>query len=194
MAEAVKKGDRVTRMAWNGNIFVFDGKSFRLLENNVTLMSVSCEDMSADDWQIIPVNRRLKSREEIKEFVVSTLGGWPFMTDDDVDSLVDIFKKVQWKPVGQRPEFCKKEAEPRVLTADEWLESRNYEVGHGLYYTLNDVIDTFNAGHQNGRLERDLELRPLLDAFAKYENNLGDYDSRNELVKAYCNLKPLNQE
>ncbi len=87
--------------------------------------------------------------------------------------------------------------EPKVLTVDEWIKLENIDAIPNM--STAQLIKEWVRGtakffHQNGRLERDLELQPLGEAVAKYEDKLGDYDSRNELAKVYCNLKPLEEE
>jgi hypothetical protein len=54
--------------------------------------------------------------------------------------------------------------------------------------------DVFNAAHQNGRLERDLELRAIVDFVVKNIDFLDAWDSAQDIIEAARNLKPLNPE
>lgn len=56
--------------------------------------------------------------------------------------------------------------------------------------------DSFMAGHRDGRLERDLELKPLikiLDVF-KYEDPTYPDHTISRLIDIYNDLPPLNEE
>lgn len=92
-------------------------------------------------------------------------------------------------------------AEPKVLKdVMEYLKSVNAsdKIGHS---ELGRLECTFKAGHKNGRLERDLELRPVVDDFKEIETTLANMDSlikpeSFEIYKlvqsALRKLKPLN--
>jgi len=74
--------------------------------------------------------------------------------------LADQFLKDDWQVI--RPE-------PKVLTSDEYVEwkDENRE-SHGKLPLSGEsyasTVKDFEAGHKNGRLERDFELRPLIQA------------------------------
>ena len=79
-------------------------------------------------------------------------------------------------------------AEPKVLTVEE-LWNENFQAD--LQFTL--FKKTHKKIHQNGRLERDLEIRPLVEAvkdYIKREYSIGSWTSVfSDILK---NLKPLN--
>lgn len=78
-------------------------------------------------------------------------------------------------------------AEPKVLTYDKWViknhtNQNDWEIGY--------IRIAFEAGHQNGRLERDLEVRPVIE---KVERCM-QLPSCNDFSMVMNNLKPLNKE
>ena len=77
MVSDVRKGDQVTRADWgDDSLFEFDGKCYRDLENGVSLMSLNHEDMSADDWQIIPAKKEMVSADEYFKRAGKEPGKW----------------------------------------------------------------------------------------------------------------------
>lgn len=79
-------------------------------------------------------------------------------------------------------------AESKVLTAEEIAEKIVFNNGTPFRA---DVIKYGNTMHQNGKLERDLEVRPMIEAVKEFfseDNSLGCDDILYELE----NLKPLN--
>lgn len=86
------------------------------------------------------------------------------------------------------------EAEPDVLTAEEWIEKRRemYKHPRGFTWHDKDIFQACEFFHQNGRLERDLEVRPAIE----YLNALNSVDQYacNQLPIILKNLKPLNED
>ncbi len=84
-------------------------------------------------------------------------------------------------------------AEPKVLTVEE-LWNENFQAD--LQFTL--FKKTHKKIHQNGRLERDLEVRPVIDALDKtlesisYQDQYQKTTAYKTLVACIENLKPLN--
>lgn len=93
-------------------------------------------------------------------------------------------------------------AEPKVLTAEEYLISKHQPSLHNICKVSFDsfrdlLINFFEAGHQNGRLERDLELKTLIDAVSiLYEK--ADHDGVSSITQKVLNafriLPPLTPE
>jgi hypothetical protein len=84
--------------------------------------------------------------------------------------------------------------EPKVLTAEEWYKSFYSweELGISRYDEQSQRIATFNAGHKNGRLERDLELRPAIEEMREATLNDVTYDEYDDrLHEALKNIPPL---
>ena len=95
---------------------------------------------------------------------------------------IDVSLSVEWQV---------KKAEPKVLTAKE-IENK-FEDG-------STVMDIIEYARQNYRLERDLELRPVIDALDKTLESIACEDQYQKttayktLVACFENLKPLKTE
>jgi hypothetical protein len=96
------------------------------------------------------------------------------------------------------PELLIKEGQiikagPNVLSAEDIQKNiaERWQVGGNQYVY---EIELVQAGHQNGRLERDLELRPLFEVieFAIKEATTFSHHT-NKIVNAFKNLKPLEK-
>jgi hypothetical protein len=76
-------------------------------------------------------------------------------------------------------------AEPKVLSADELFKKMRLN-------SIHTEVEYGEAMHQNGRLERDLELMPLIDAIKSPCSNVDDWLRLvgNEVE----NIKPLNSD
>jgi hypothetical protein len=84
--------------------------------------------------------------------------------------------------------------EPKVLTAEEWYKSFYSweELGISRYDEQSQRIATFNAGHKNGRLERDLELRPAIESMrVAIESDMNFFESGNPFFLNLKNIPPL---
>jgi hypothetical protein len=85
-------------------------------------------------------------------------------------------------------------AEPKVLSVEEMF-TNTFDEHHPLYGYKRFIIDLLKAVHNNGRLERDLELKPLLDFIGKHSP--GDRIDVNRLYEIYVdieNLKPVEDK
>ncbi len=103
------------------------------------------------------------------------------------------FKTNTWKIIP---------AEPKVLTVEEIVDSMNSEyisINRDDFLTYQVAIQITKLGHQNGRLERDLEIRPLSNLFKGLATELKFFPEKQHSIKAYLdkidsaleNLKPL---
>ena len=81
-------------------------------------------------------------------------------------------------------------AEPVVLSAFEFSSlPKNKQVP---YEREGDYIERlFREGHNNGRLERDLELRPIIE-YCKKQVELNRHSYWQDLIGLIENLKPLD--
>ncbi len=86
--------------------------------------------------------------------------------------------------------------EPKVFTAEEWLENQKL----GWYYLRDDqkeivkpwINGAFEDGHENGRLERDLEVSPLIEAIRNFlKTVLSSGGTPNELLAVQISLENL---
>jgi hypothetical protein len=85
-------------------------------------------------------------------------------------------------------------AEPKVLSVEEMF-TNTFDEHHPLYGYKRFIIDLLKAVHNNGRLERDLELKPLLDFIGKHSP--GDRIDVSRLYEIYVdieNLKPVEDK
>lgn len=92
--------------------------------------------------------------------------------------------------------------EPKVLTAEEvvayMVETYPHLKGNDIFDEVGRVmiLDFFNKGHQNGRLERDIELRPLLEAvlnlYLKADHD-GVSTYTQQVFDEFDNLPPLTK-
>ena len=85
-------------------------------------------------------------------------------------------------------------AEPKVLTAEQIVDSVNNEyvkIREEDFLTYITAIQIAKLGQENGRLERDLELRLLAVCIGDNIENLIN-DEYECIVEYYKNLKPLN--
>lgn len=76
-------------------------------------------------------------------------------------------------------------AEPKVLTADEWLQGDDFNY-------VASFKDAFNAGNQNGQIKEWNRLKPLVDAVRLV---LSNYSAKHapcfyDLEEATKNLQP----
>jgi len=89
-----------------------------------------------------------------------------------------------------------KKAEPKVLTFAEWKNKESDGYGDLCFYDIE--YECFNAGHKNGRLERDLEYKELLKAVEELTTVLPNskylLPETRTIVKIYNRLKPLNPD
>ena len=99
------------------------------------------------------------------------------------------------KAVLMKHDFKEKEwfvipSKLKVLTAEEYASGVyiNKAELNSFYKSL--VISSFEFGHKNGRLERDIELRPVIEKVKRYMENHGC----NDFSMVINNLKPLIQE
>ena len=97
----------------------------------------------------------------------------------------ELYESDQWQIIR---------AEPKVLSINDLSAKIIIMEKHG-HFKMNrqDIQDVAEMCHKNGRLERDIELRPLL------ENIIDNWDSLKSdgyecLIKIYENLKPLNKD
>lgn len=92
-------------------------------------------------------------------------------------------------------------AEPKVLTEDELWDGGHFM--HGVYDEVISVTTfrrIFRKAHQNGRLERDIELRPLVDKVKELCSDANNFVAYSALIN--CGLildliedtPPLNKE
>jgi hypothetical protein len=82
-------------------------------------------------------------------------------------------------------------AEPRVLTDDEII---NMCADHGTYaeWDREDIRYAAQISHKNGRLERDIELRPAIEAMRlAIENDYCNAEYERRLNTALENIPPL---
>ena len=88
-----------------------------------------------------------------------------------------------------------KKAEPRILTAEEWIRKKHYIKNnpHPMYkkYDIDDIADAFNAGDKNGQLREwlrteQVELRNSIKSILLEP----DYKILNKLKKLFKDLKP----
>ena len=84
-------------------------------------------------------------------------------------------------------------AEPVVLSAEEFYTSFRDEIRFpGNNQQLSTIIEqAFEAGDKNGRLERDLELRPIIE-YCKKQVELNRHSYWQDLIGLIKNLKPLD--
>jgi len=84
-----------------------------------------------------------------------------------------------------------KKVEPKVLTAEESLKRFQPDE----FRSTSDFKDGYRCGFDNGkpqgRLERDLELKPLIEAVKEYRDDYQAYESM--VIRYLQNLKPLNE-
>lgn len=79
--------------------------------------------------------------------------------------------------------------DPKVLKFQEWIEQEDYyKPLEKNEYSLEDMKISFEAGDQNGRLERDLEVKPVIEKVKRY---MGDHGC-NDFSMVMNHLKPLN--
>ena len=82
-------------------------------------------------------------------------------------------------------------AEPKVFTAEESYGEIAL-AGEDLEFYPFKII--YNFIMKNGRLERDLEVRPVVKAIQKYQNDDSIEFHESGIFEALENLKPLNDE
>jgi len=83
----------------------------------------------------------------------------------------------------------------KQLTAVNWLNhnppshscSNDGNLSH--YWSKNQVKESFNSGHKNGRLERDIDYKPFFDAFSRFRRSEGII--LKDLCEILENIQPL---
>lgn len=90
------------------------------------------------------------------------------MNKESFKAKIDSYKA---KLEEMKAELEKMEAEPKVLTADEMLDN------YGDFQCRTEFIEYGESMHQNGRLERDLELRPLVEYVNRLINDFLNYQT-----------------
>ncbi len=86
-------------------------------------------------------------------------------------------------------------AEPKVLTAEQIVDSVNNEyvkIREEDFLTYQTAIQIAKLGQKNGRLERDLQSRPLVESIQKYIDDDNIQWHKSGIEEALQNLKPLN--
>ena len=86
--------------------------------------------------------------------------------------------------------------EPKVLTADRWFDKQTAVKSFPDEETKHLILCwtgvAFNDGHKNGRLERDLELRPFVDFCNQNADRMCTvWSEAREFLR---NIKPLNHD
>ncbi|MCK5604924.1 hypothetical protein KAR91_23745 [Candidatus Pacearchaeota archaeon] len=127
--------------------------------------------------------------------------------DDDIPYIEGGFNRTGYSkkqllenPNGLRPAVLDhfsniwrvKKADPKVLTVDQaWEKYRNmcFKGFSDIDSIPNAYTTGFADGKSEGRLERDLELRPVFKALSDWESGK-DRDGR-VLLQIFQNLKPL---
>jgi hypothetical protein len=123
-----------------------------------------------------------KASDDDKLTILKAGEAWYSIRKSDMHDIEIVFEYAisdQWKIIP---------AKPKVLTAEECLHEYSGRIEAA------DYIAGFEDGKPQGRLERDLELRPVFEAVEEYEEKLGEYESRNAILEAYANIPPLNKK
>jgi len=88
-----------------------------------------------------------------------------------------------------------KTAEPVVLSAEEMLKR--------LQITLRDTssflhdkcyLEEIKRADKNGQTKEQLRMKPLIESISKYKDGVHSSDFMGFVLKAFCDLKPLNQD
>ena len=86
-------------------------------------------------------------------------------------------------------------AEPKVLTVEECFKKYSIRQMEKDFAPGRDYFHFgFGDGKGQGRLERDLEVRPVVKAIQKYQNDDSIEFHESGIFEALENLKPLNDE
>ena len=129
-----------------------------------------------------------KTRDEMKEFFTDAFREFPFITPDITDSITDVFLICQEEP-KPAPESEK------VLTTAEWTDKN---IPSNFHRDIHEFIEkACEFFQQNGRLERDLELRPLVEAVERCQRSVSTGEmgiATINLFNVLGNLKPLKAE
>ncbi len=188
--EKAKPGDKLKRRGFTAPWFEIHqaGGSIKEVKSLAKYGSLFAHHYTAEDWEIIPVKPeepKPKTRDEMKMFLSDTFSGWPFMSEDMIESMVDIFDACQWKATAKRPAFCEKE-KPKVLTADQIRTKVRAEDPTNTKSVGMVMYDCAGYGIENGRMEMWLE-------FKKYYDLTGP-GTIAVFFNALENLKPLKAE
>jgi hypothetical protein len=101
------------------------------------------------------------------------------------------------------------EAEPKVSTAEDVYNDKYFRIEGCINKAV--IISMLKYMHQNGRLERDLEVRPFINAHKKYKEAIIKYqpvslemswaererkiqDAGRKMDEAFANIPPLTKE
>ncbi len=128
----------------------------------------------------------MKTRDEWEEFFIKTFRGSNIITPQIVDCLVSVFDEYQEEP---------EPAEPKVLTAEECYKARYTSHAFDKNMKFLVYVDGHEDGHQNGRLERDLEYKRVIKLanIIAINSYLSD-EMEQDMRFALCNLPPLTKE
>lgn len=87
--------------------------------------------------------------------------------------------------------YQKEQEKQKVLTAEE-IVAKSERAFPSEIWKREHVFIAAEIGIENGRFEKDLELREFFDKFVKYRHS--DNVILSDLCKIYDNLKPLKAE
>ena len=122
------------------------------------------------------------------KFIMKDNGALYYTTEGESQELACLMKRD-----FQHDDWVIIPAEPKVYCAEEIAIACLKSNGKDSDPTAFE-ISLITEGEKNGQLKQWLNHKELREAIERYEDNLGDYDSRNEIIEAYANLKPLNQK
>lgn len=179
---------------------------------------VYVSEIPADWWEDVEESKP-KTREEMKELFTETFKDAPFITQENIEKMADIFLPLSPKPDFSGAEFMKGYYEflqdlllknsslksapesEKVLTADGIIGAFEDAYGSNPDSWKNGFARGVNDSRDNWRLERDQELRAFLEAFcviykhwaANDYMNVG-YKAINNAMVEFKNIKPLKAE
>ena len=179
--EKLKEKDELKRKDRPNRIERFGNQLSNKSDGKLTNFSVT--DIYADDWQIIPSKPKPEIRNEMKKFFQDTFKGHDLITPEIIDSFADIFETCQKKET----------TELKALTAEECFDKLSFSRS-GELLSLTTFKRIYGLIMKNGRLERDLEVRPVAKAIQKYQNDDSIEFHESGIFEALENLKPLNDE
>jgi hypothetical protein len=139
-------------------------------------------------------------REKLQDAIFKMKPGDKFKPENDYEMIMNQTMQLVWPGggnVSMSPAHLNLEgeiipAEPKVLTAEEFIgKGYNHPVEEQRYH-YEDMVMIANRFHKNGRLERDLELRPLVKAVKEYHVGMSR-NSITDVIDAIENLPPLNK-